>query len=104
MLLSLCLIAPAHSQEGSKPQDTQPSRVEAFYSGTIAELASDKVVVSRTVLGKPAEQRTFAITGETKVEGKMHAKSRVTVRYTATEQGDLALSILVRDRVEKKKQ
>ena len=104
LLLSLCFVAPAHSQEGSKPQDTAPSKVEAFYSGTIAELASDKVTVSRTVLGKPAEKRSFMITAETKVEGKMNARSRVTVRYTASEQGDVALSILVRDRVEKKKQ
>jgi hypothetical protein len=87
-------------------QDARPrSDADSYYSGTIVDVTADKLIVSRTILGKPAEQRTFLITSETRVEGKMHPRSRVTVRYTPTEQGEVALSILVRadGKQEKKK-
>jgi len=100
-LLGLALVVAALPQD--KSVQAAPSRVEAFYSGTIAELEEGKVTVSRTVLGTPAEKRTFMVTPETKVEGKMRVKSRVTVRFMTGESGDVALSILVREREEKKK-
>lgn len=77
--------------------------MDGFFSGTVTENAEDKVTVARTILGKPAENRTFVINAETKVEGKIKPKVRVTVRYAPGEQGDVALSILVRDRQDKKK-
>jgi hypothetical protein len=79
------------------------NEMDGFFSGTVSEVAQDKVIVARTVLGKAPENRTFVINSETKVEGKIKQKSRVTVRYAPGEQGDVALSILVRDRQEKKK-
>jgi len=48
------------------------------------------------VLGKSSETRTFLVTPETRVEGKLRVKARVTVRYTREEQGDRALHIIVR--------
>ena len=59
-------------------------------------LAEDKITVFKTVLGKSSETRTFLITPETRVEGKLRAKARVTVRYMREEQGDRALHIIVR--------
>lgn len=96
----LCIGAP---QDAPLKHPSQAGHTDAFFSGTVVELTSDKVTVSRTVLGKPAEKRTFLLNGDTKVEGKLAPKTRVTVRYTAAEQGDVALSILVRDKTDKDK-
>lgn len=99
--LALCI---AMAQDAPyKPAPSQSGHVDAFFSGNVVELGSGKVTVSRTVLGKPAEKRTFLLSGDTKIEGKLSAKSRVTVRYTPSEQGDVALSILVRDKTDKDK-
>jgi hypothetical protein len=52
-------------------------------------------VVSRAVLGK-TEKREFKLTADTKVEGKLRTKVRVTVRYESGESGDTATLIVVR--------
>ena len=68
-----------------------------FVSGTVAELPPGKIVVSRTVLGKPPETRTFTITTETKIEGKLRPKARVTVGFKTSEEGEPpAVRIIVR--------
>ncbi len=77
-------------------------QIGLFFSGTIADMAPDKITVTRAVLGKPAEKKVFLIDPTTKVEGKMRAKVRVTVRYKTTEDGDVAKSILVRNPQAKK--
>lgn len=74
-----------------------------FFSGTVTELASDKLSVSRTILGKADEQRTFRITSATRIEGKLKLRSRVTVQFAAGEEGDVAVSIVVRDKPERSK-
>jgi hypothetical protein len=48
------------------------------------------------VLGKNSETRTFLITKETRIEGKLRLKARVTVRYTHDDEGNRALHIIVR--------
>ncbi len=93
-------IALCAGQEGSsKPQENS----DGFFSGLVISIADDKLVVSREVLGKPAEQHTFRVNPDTKVEGKLKAKARVTVRYTPTDDGDLAIRIIVRDKMDNKK-
>jgi hypothetical protein len=67
-----------------------------FFSGTITVLTDDQVTVLRTVLGKNSETRTFAITKQTRVEGKLRPKVRVTVRFVREEDVDQALHIIVR--------
>ncbi len=101
-LVLICLLLGAVLPSAGFAQD-DPAKTDsdAFFSGTVMEIAADHVTVSRTILGKPAERRTFKITEQTKVEGKLKAKSRVTVRYAATDEGDVALSILVRERDQK---
>lgn len=93
-LLVLCFagILASGAQQGSPPKTPQ----DAFYSGTVSELSADKITVSKTILGKPAEKRTFAINQATKIQGKLKVKARVTVRFVATDDGDVATSILVR--------
>jgi len=68
---------------------------DTFFAGTVTELTSESVTVGRTVRGK-AESRTFALTPQTKTEGKLVAKVRVTVRYVADDDGYTATLIVVR--------
>ncbi len=51
------------------------------------------IIVTRKA---PAERRTFLMDLQTKVEGKLHANARVTVRFESTAQGDHAIRIIVR--------
>ncbi len=59
-------------------------------------LDEEKVTVLKTVLGKNSETRTFLITKETRIEGKLRLKARVTVRYAHDNDGNRALHIIVR--------
>jgi hypothetical protein len=80
-------------------QDVAPSEPKPkpdYFSGTISVLDEEKVTVLKTVLGKNSESRTFQITKETRIEGKLKLKSRVTVRYTHDDEGNRALHIIVR--------
>lgn len=83
---------PVRAQDSASAE--QPK--SEFFSGVVTVLADDKVTVFRTVLGKNAESRTFLVTSETRVEGKLKVKARVTVRYAKDEEGDRALHIIVR--------
>jgi len=67
-----------------------------FFSGVVTAFSSDQITVVRTVPHKISETRTFAIHKETRVEGKLALKVRVTVRYVRGEEGDRALHIIVR--------
>ena len=60
------------------------------------ELPSGRIVVNRAVIGKPPENRSFLITSETKVEGKLKEGARVTVGFKPTEEGEVAMRIIVR--------
>jgi hypothetical protein len=76
-------------------EERAPSQ-DQFFSGTIVEMSSDRVTVSRTVLGRDSGTRTFQITPETRIEGKPRPNARVTVRYATAEDGDRAIHIIVR--------
>ena len=80
------------AQEPPPPSDANYE----FVSGTVTELSPGRIVVNRTVLGKPPEDRTFLITAETKVEGKLAPQARVTVGFKPSEEGDVAKHIIVR--------
>ena len=67
----------------------------AFFAGTVVESTAEKLTLTRTVLGKP-EDRSFVVTPETKIEGRLRARVRVTVRYISDENGDTATMIIVR--------
>ena len=83
------------------PQEEPVAPAEApyeFVSGTVVELTGGRIVVNRAVPGKPAENHTFSINGDTKVEGNLRVQARVTVGYkTNQETGELvAVRIIVR--------
>ena len=69
---------------------------EQFVSGTVVELPPGRIVINRAVLGKAPENRSFVITNETKVEGRLRTNARVTVGFRSSEEGDVAVRIIVR--------
>ena len=103
--LSVFLLSPAshplYSQDdpipAAPPQDQ-------FFAGNITALTETSITVTRTVLGKESAVRTFAITPETHIEGNPKLKSKVTVRYITTDEGDRAIRIIVRGAPAGKKQ
>jgi hypothetical protein len=92
----------AHPQDPpeKKQEETKP---ETFFAGTVVETTSGSITVSRVVLGK-TEKRVFRVTPDTKCEGKLKPKVRVTIRYVVTEEGETAELIVVRSQQPKKKQ
>ena len=68
---------------------------DTFFAGTVSQFTSETIIVGRTVRGK-AESRTFSLTRQTKIEGKLAVKVRVTVRYITDDDGDTATLIVVR--------
>ena len=85
--------APASQQEPQQP--TEEATYE-FYSGTVSEVPEGKVTVVRTLMGKAPETRTFIINPETKIEGRLRPKVRVTVGYRTTDEGEVAVRIIIR--------
>jgi len=67
-----------------------------FFSGDVIELTADHVTVERKVKGKDQQKHTFLLNPETKVEGKLALKARVTVGFKASNQGDVAVRVIVR--------
>lgn len=73
------------------------------FTGTLVESASDHLKVSRVLQGK-AEERTFKLNPETKVEGgRLRVRERITVRYTSNDDGDTAILVIVRPAASKQK-
>lgn len=58
-------------------------------------LDATSITVSKSVVGKPSEQRTFVVTSKTKISRSVRIKSRVTVRYQRQPDGDVALDVLI---------
>jgi hypothetical protein len=87
--------APLPAQAQNTPTAEQKPKYP-YFSGTITALDEDKVTVIKTVLGKNSETRTFLISKDTRIEGKLKLKVRVTVRYTRDDDGYHALHIIVR--------
>lgn len=89
---------PARTQDGTHPQDTQKTepKYDDTFSGPIVEISPERITVSRSILGKTAEKRSFWIKPDTRIEGKLRPKVRVTVGFVTTDEGDIARLIVVR--------
>ena len=90
----------ARSQDPTEKK-TEETKPETFFAGTVIEFTPEKITVSRVVLGK-TEKRVFRVTPDTKCEGKVKARVRVTVRYVTTDDGETAELIIVRTQQKKK--
>lgn len=99
VVLALAAVLSAMSAQETGAPKPEPSKSEPQYedtfSGPIIEFSTEKIMVSRTILGKP-EQRTFWIKPDTKIEGKLKVKAKVTVGFVSSDDGDVARLIVVR--------
>jgi hypothetical protein len=94
---TLLLLSPISSIRLRAQDDGHKEQPHSeFFSGVVTELAADKITVLKSVLGKNSDTRTFLITEETRVEGKLRVKARVTVRYAHEDDSNRALHIIVR--------
>lgn len=71
-------------------------KYDQTFSGPIIEFTATKITVSRSILGKPAEKRSFLIKSDTRIEGKLRVHVKVTVGYVTTDEGDVARLVVVR--------
>jgi hypothetical protein len=106
-IVVLPLLAVAPLWVIARPQDptekkTEEPKPETFFAGTVVDLTPESITVSRVVLGK-TEKRVFRRTPDTKCEGKLTKKVRVTVKYVSTDDGETAELIIIRS-VQKKTQ
>jgi len=104
----------AKPQEDTSAAKTEPAKsepkysdtfsgpiVEVFYTGDSTKKvhpddAITRITVSRSILGKPAEKATFWIKPDTKIEGNLRMRVRVTVGYVVGDEGNVARLIVVR--------
>jgi hypothetical protein len=84
----------SHAAHGDDSK-SEPKYDQTF-SGPIVEITATQITVSRSILGKPAEKRTFAIKPDTRIEGKLKVRAKVTVGYVTTDDGDVARLVVVR--------
>ncbi|HLG97656.1 MAG TPA: hypothetical protein VKX49_15180 [Bryobacteraceae bacterium] len=93
---------PEHSQSEPKYSDTFAGPIiEMFYNGdspkrTHPDDMVTRITVSRSILGKPPEKRTFLIKPDTRIEGNLRMRARVTVGYVVTDDANVARLIVVR--------
>jgi hypothetical protein len=110
----LGLAGLAAVQEETSAAKTEPSKnepkysdtfsgpvVEVFYTGNgTKKVHPDDVItritVSRSILGKPAEKATFLVKPDTRIEGNLRIRARVTVGYVVSDDGNVARLIVVR--------
>ena len=59
-------------------------------------MSQNSITVNRKGLGPDSVTHTFAIDGTTRIEGKLKPRAKVTVMYAATDDGMLAVRIIVR--------
>jgi hypothetical protein len=81
--------------ENPTPAPTPPPKPQ-FFAGTVTTVDSEHIIVSRTLVGKAPETRTFLIRAKTKLSKSVRPKQRVTVRYQHLPEGDVALEVQVR--------
>jgi hypothetical protein len=91
---------PTHDKSGPADNSKSASKSEPKYdhtfSGPIVEVTATNITVSRSILGKPAEKRSFLIKPDTRIEGKLRVRVKVTVGYVTTDDGDEARLVVVR--------
>ena len=85
------------AQNPDTPAPAAPAAKPQFFAGTVTELDESHIVVSRKLVGRPLESRTFLVDSKTKMNMTIiKVKSRVTVRYRRRPEGDLALEVQAR--------
>ena len=100
--LMATILIPSGLIYGQDPDSETAQTANEFVSGVVTELSQGRIVVNRAVPGKPPENRSFAMTAETKVEGRLRVGARVTVGFRNTEGEPVAVRIIVRPQNERR--
>ena len=95
-MICACLLSAQETGEAKPPAPASEPHYDSTFSGPIVELSEERITVSRSILGKPAEKRSFWIKPDTRIEGKLRVKAKVTVGFITTDDGDIARLIVVR--------
>lgn len=82
----------------SAQQEQKPTAQAAFFSGNVVSFDAQKVTVTRRTLTLSWVTKTFLLDSDTKIEGTLKPKARVTVKFEKTEEGDRAIHIIVRSK------
>ncbi|MEO8051716.1 MAG: hypothetical protein ABI833_14960 [Acidobacteriota bacterium] len=93
LLIGLMASAPARPLRADEAVTAKIA--DTFFAGTVSQSSAETIIVGRTVRGK-AQSRIFRLTPQTKIEGKLAVRVRVTVRYFTDDDGDTATLIVVR--------
>jgi hypothetical protein len=93
--MSCTFVPDSLAQEGSPPQSAERAQ-EPFFSGNVVSVTSEKLTVVRRTLALSTVTRVFLLDGETRIEGKLQPKARVTVKFEKTDAGDRAVRVIVR--------
>jgi hypothetical protein len=97
LVAGLCGSVPVVPRMTAQQQQQAQESSETF-SGAVVELTAQRITVSRSILGGAAERRSFLLKPDTRIEGKLRVKARVTVGFINTEEGDVARLIVVREK------
>jgi len=97
LIAGLCGAAPI-TPHVTAQQSTTTQQPSQTFTGSVVDLTPDKLTVSRSILGGAAQKRVFLLKPDTRIEGHLHAKARVTVGFINTPEGDVARLIVVRDK------
>jgi hypothetical protein len=103
LLLATGLAQTPPLRAAQAPEPVKVAPVSDIFSGNITELTPDFITVERRVSGKDPETRKFLRDSQTKIEGVLKLRARVTVRFQADSPSGLsgeepvpALHIIVR--------
>ena len=98
VLRTLLILVIAAGLGAADRPETNTKPLPIFFSGLVDSFEASRITVRRSNLGSRLDLRSFVVTPETRVEGRIKPKSRVTVRFVESEENeDLALSIVVRE-------
>lgn len=97
-LLSALTFVPCRAQTLPPPAAPAAAQPRApYFSGNVIELTGNSItVVRKSSSGKDTVKHVFLLDAQTKVEGKLRANVRVTVRYEIKPEGERAVRIIVR--------
>lgn len=88
--------APPANAPAPSPPPPAPAPKHLLFGGTVTQLDSKHITVSRTLPGKSPEHRIFLIDARTKMSRAIKLRALVTVRYRRLPEGDVALEIQLR--------
>ncbi len=104
-LILFVFLAPftcsAEQEPGPIPAQKPPAQTaqprSQYFSGYVAEMNPGSLTVTKKASpSHDGEKHVFMMDAQTKVEGKLRANARVTVRFESGSNGDRAIRIIVR--------